>query len=121
MAAFARPNATMKVRAAVYPGTPKTSFASSGTTVRSWPSIPPTRALTPTSTANWARLARRPSWIGAELPDVTGVMVKDTPGGIRSISEPGTYPAHGKGQGMIRRTTATAAQQLTELGFRGGH
>ena len=35
--------------------------ASSGSTVRSWPSMPPTRALTATSRLNWARLARSPS------------------------------------------------------------
>jgi hypothetical protein len=39
----------------------KAWVASSGTTVRSWPSVPPTSALTATSSENWARLTRRPS------------------------------------------------------------
>ena len=38
--------------------------ASSGRTVRSWPIIPPTSALTATSSANWARFSRSPSRSG---------------------------------------------------------
>ena len=39
-------------------------MASSGSTVRSCPSIPPTRALTATSSVNWAALARSPRVTG---------------------------------------------------------
>ena len=45
--AFASPNATRKARAAVAVDSPKTSVARSGTIARSWPTIPPTSALTP--------------------------------------------------------------------------
>ena len=61
--AFTNPKATMKVIATVIPVRPNSSFASSGRTVRSWPNIPPTKALTTTNRVNWARLARRPSRI----------------------------------------------------------
>ena len=46
VAAFTAPNATMKVSAAVNAVSPNTRSASSGRTVRSWPIIPPTSALT---------------------------------------------------------------------------
>ena len=67
VAAFVAPNARMKVSAAVYAVSPKTRSASRGSTVRSWPIIPPTSALTPTSSANWPRFWRRPSRIGADV------------------------------------------------------
>ena len=51
---------------------PKTCSASSGRTVRSWPIMPPTSALTPTSSRNWARFSRSPSRIGRRLPAVVG-------------------------------------------------
>ena len=63
VAAFTNPKATMKVSATVIPVRPNSSLASSGRTVRSWPNIPPTKALTTTNNVNWARLARRPSRI----------------------------------------------------------
>ena len=56
--------------AAVYAARWKVRVASSGSTVRSWPSIPPTRALTATSSANWAALARSPRISGR--PCATG-------------------------------------------------
>ena len=43
VAAFTAPKATMKVSADVYAVSPKTFFAKSGRTVRSWPIIPPTK------------------------------------------------------------------------------
>src|SRR6266404_3177024 len=41
----------------------------SGTTVRSSPTIAPTKALTTTSSANWPRLAPRPSRMGDGVSD----------------------------------------------------
>jgi hypothetical protein len=60
VAALTTPNATMNVSADVNAVSPNTSFARSGRTVRSWPSIPPTRALIATSSTNWGRFARNP-------------------------------------------------------------
>src|SRR5438445_6918572 len=65
--ALVRPKATMKVSAAVTAVRWKTYVASSGRTVRSCPSMPPTRALTPTRRLNWARFARSPSAIARGL------------------------------------------------------
>ena len=62
-AALTRPNATMNVIVTVKPVKPNSSSASKGSTVRSWPSIPPTIALTTTSSVNWAQLGRSPSRI----------------------------------------------------------
>src|SRR2546428_319260 len=59
--ALVTPKATMKVRAAVTAVRWNTCVASSGRTVRSCPSMPPTSALTPTRRLNWARFARSPS------------------------------------------------------------
>ena len=69
-AAFVTPKATMNVRAAVTALSPKVRSASRGSTVRSWPIIPPTSALTPTSRENWPRFSRRPSrtWESARAP-----------------------------------------------------
>jgi hypothetical protein len=47
------PKARMNERTAVNAVSPKLSVARSGRTVRSWPIIPPTRPLTPASSANW--------------------------------------------------------------------
>src|SRR4029453_5149218 len=52
--------ATMWVRAADPAASPNTSVASSDNRLRSWPTMPPTRALTPTRRQNWARLAPNP-------------------------------------------------------------
>ena len=52
--------------ATVTPLRPNLSFASRGRIVRSWPIIPPTSALTPTSRLNWARLARSPSRVSCD-------------------------------------------------------
>ena len=43
----------------------RSGCASSGSTVRSCPIMPPTRAFTPTSSENWARLARSPRRTGS--------------------------------------------------------
>ena len=59
--ALTAPNARMNVSALLNAARWKVCSASSGTTVRSWPRVPPTSALTATSSENWARLARRPS------------------------------------------------------------
>src|SRR3990172_8987763 len=58
--AFARPNVATNDTAAVADRTPISSRASSGTTERSRPTMPPTKALTATSSANWRQLAPRP-------------------------------------------------------------
>src|SRR6476469_9910963 len=54
----------MYVRAAVYAVRWNVRVASSGSTVRSCPSIPPTRAFTATRRLNWAALARSPRVTG---------------------------------------------------------
>src|SRR5947208_585530 len=59
----------MKVSAAVNAVKWNSRSASNGRTVRSWPIIPPTRALTLTSRQNWARFCRSPSR-GADAADV---------------------------------------------------
>ena len=64
VAAFTTPNATMNVSVAVKAVSPNSASASSGRTVRSWPIMPPTRALTPTSSANWPRFSLSPSLNG---------------------------------------------------------
>ena len=51
-------------------GEPEHRSASSGSTVRSWPIIPPTSALTPTSRENCARFSRSPS--ETDLASVAG-------------------------------------------------
>ena len=44
---------------------PNSSAPINGTTVRSSPTMPPTKAFTSTSSENWARFSRRPS----RMPD----------------------------------------------------
>lgn len=61
VAAFVSPKASRKVRALVTASSPKARSARRGKTVRSWPTIPPTRALTATRRANWPMFARSPS------------------------------------------------------------
>jgi hypothetical protein len=64
VAALTTPNAatndTVKVRSPI----PNSSVASRGSTVRSWPIIPPTRAFTATSSTNWGRFSRNPNRTG---------------------------------------------------------
>ena len=60
VSALVAPKATTKVVVAVNAVSPKVRSASSGRTVRSWPIIPPTSALTATSRQNWARFSRKP-------------------------------------------------------------
>ena len=62
--ALTAPNAAMNVRVAVNAVRWNVRTARSGRTVRSWPIIPPTRALTPTSSENCARFSRRPRRTG---------------------------------------------------------
>jgi hypothetical protein len=57
---------------------PKTSVASSGRTVRSWPIIPPTRPLTPTRSANWPAFSRRPR-VGSDTVVIARVWAGDLP------------------------------------------
>jgi hypothetical protein len=54
------PNARTNDSVAVNAVIPKVLPASSGRTVRSWPIMPPTSALTPTRSANWPRFSRSP-------------------------------------------------------------
>ena len=68
VAAFTIPNAAMKVSVEENAVSPNSCSASSGRTVRSWPIIPPTSALTPTSRRNWPRFSRSPSRIGGGRP-----------------------------------------------------
>src|SRR5438093_8858224 len=58
------PKLTRKERTRVFETSPKSAWAMSGTTVRSSPTIAPTKALTTTSSANWRQLAPRPSRMG---------------------------------------------------------
>src|SRR5262245_58157752 len=65
--ALVMPKAAMNISDAVKAPTAKTWPAKSGKTVRSWPTMPPTRALTATRRENWARLARSPSLTGRAI------------------------------------------------------
>src|SRR3989442_10976921 len=58
------PKLTRKERTTVFDTSPKSASAMSGTTVRSSPTIAPTKALTTTSSVNWRQLAPRPSRMG---------------------------------------------------------
>src|SRR5881628_1226428 len=62
--AFTTPKLTRKERTTVFETRPKSAWAISGRTVRSSPTMAPTKALTTTSSANWRRLAPRPSRMG---------------------------------------------------------
>ena len=66
VAAFTMPNAAMNVSVDEKAVSPNSCSASSGRTVRSWPIIPPTRALTPTRRRNWLRFSLSPRRIGGE-------------------------------------------------------
>src|SRR5437879_1208977 len=61
--ALTMPKLTKKDRATVWETSPKSARAMSGTTVRSSPTMAPTKALTTTRRANWRQLAPRPSRI----------------------------------------------------------
>src|SRR5438445_659950 len=58
------PKLIRKERTTVFETSPKSAWAMSGTTVRSSPTIAPTKALTTTSSVNWRQLAPRPSRMG---------------------------------------------------------
>ena len=74
VAAFTMPNAAMNVSVAVNAVSPNSSVASSGRTVRSWPIIPPTSALTPTSSENWARFSRSPRAVISSRPSLPAIL-----------------------------------------------
>jgi hypothetical protein len=75
VAALTAPNATMKVSTDVNAASPKTFLASNGRTVRSWPIMPPTSALTATSNTNCGRFSRSPNRMGG-LGGVWSVMLR---------------------------------------------
>ena len=54
------PKVAMNERIAVFEARPKSSSAMSGRTVRSSPTVAPTKALTNTSSENWGRFSRKP-------------------------------------------------------------
>src|SRR2546421_5422027 len=62
--ALTMPKLIRKERTTVFETSPKSSWAMRGTTVRSSPTIAPTKALTTTSSVNWRQLAPRPSRMG---------------------------------------------------------
>src|SRR2546421_10135662 len=62
--AFTTPKLTRKERTTVFETRPKSAWAISGRTVRSSPTMAPTKALTTTRRANWRQLAPRPSRMG---------------------------------------------------------
>src|SRR2546426_7266613 len=61
------PKLTRKDSTTVFETSPKSAWAMSGTTVRSSPTIAPTKALTTTSNVNWRQLAPRPSRMGDDV------------------------------------------------------
>src|SRR2546425_9853450 len=61
------PKLTRKDSTTVFETSPKSAWAMSGTTVRSSPTIAPTKALTTTSSVNWRQLAPRPSRMGDDV------------------------------------------------------
>ena len=88
VAAFTMPNATMNVSVAVNAVSPNSCSASSGRTVRSWPIIPPTSALTPTSSRNWARFSRSPSRTAVSGTPVFIGRQRGASGGRHPVSGP---------------------------------
>src|SRR5436309_6861874 len=62
--ALTMPKLTRKERTTVFDTSPKSAWGMSGTTVRSSPTMAPTKALTTTRRANWRQLAPRPSRMG---------------------------------------------------------
>src|SRR5512134_1550852 len=65
-AALTRPNATRNERVIDFEARPNSASASSGTTVRSMPTIAPTKALMRTRSENCRQLAARPSRMSAD-------------------------------------------------------
>src|SRR5580700_338109 len=64
----------MNERIAVFDAMPNSCPANSGTTVRSMPTMPPTKALITTSSKNCCQFALRPSWSPFSFP--CGVVVR---------------------------------------------
>src|SRR6266849_1460780 len=58
--AFTTPKLTMKERMAAFDARPNSRSASNGSTARSSPTIPPTNALTTTSSENWRQFRLNP-------------------------------------------------------------
>src|SRR6266850_2079471 len=82
--AFTTPKLTMKDRIAAFDAKPNSRSASSGKTARSRPTIPPTNALTTTSSENWRQLRPNPSARPASAGEASGREVSGAnPGGIR--------------------------------------
>src|SRR2546425_5893765 len=65
--ALTMPKLTRKESTTVFETSPKSAWAMSGTTVRSSPTIAPTKPLTTTSSVNWRQLAPRPSRMGDDV------------------------------------------------------
>jgi hypothetical protein len=74
--ALTMPNAAMNVSVAVKAVRWNVRTARSGSTVRSWPIIPPTSALTPTSSANCAKFSRRPKRTGC-VPSGAAIVIRE--------------------------------------------
>ena len=66
--ALAAPNASTKARMAVLERSPKSCLPTSGRTLRSRPTIPPTSAFSATRSENWAAFSRRPRRTGTVMP-----------------------------------------------------
>ena len=60
LTAFTSPKVAMNESAALLEASPNSRSASRGRTVRSSPTVAPTKALTSTSSQNWRQLVRRP-------------------------------------------------------------
>src|SRR2546425_806005 len=65
--AFTTPKLTRKERTTVFETRPKSAWAISGRTVRSSPTMAPTKALTTMSNANWRQFGPRPSRMGDDV------------------------------------------------------
>ena len=128
--ALTMPKLTKKDRTTVLETSPKSACAMSGTTVRSSPTMAPTKALTTTRRANWRQLAPRPSRIagvvsgngaaiGARL-ELGGITVRKRPSFVQGDDpvmvrwrrrDPGEHVArrgfcHGRTLGACRRGPA---------------
>src|SRR2546429_8343033 len=95
--ALTMPKLTKKDRTTVLETSPKSARAMSGTTVRSSPTMAPTKALTTTRRANWRQLAPRPRRIaGVGSGDGAAIGARFQLGGItvgkRAGFVQGDYP-----------------------------
>ena len=121
---------TMKVSAEENAASPKASSASSGRTVRSWPSIPPTRAFTATSRTNCPRFSLSPSRSAVASPpssDLVGTCTSgvDSQGGGRgraryfgAVVPPtgiGSMPSLWWSHDRVRATSTRTATRLCSM------